>query len=160
MLFRSTTSAGPVTARAVVLATGGRALPRSASSMSRVNWTPDGFIGELFKTIGKYIAPPVGLKSPALWGTKAHIAELFGDCASAIRTEAKEFMFRYRSDDHWIEVFRTYYGPVLKAFESLDGTARAALTQDLKAMIARFNTARDGTMVVPSTYLQVVIIKR
>jgi hypothetical protein len=133
---------------------------RSGGKIGLANWTPDGFIGELFKTIGKFIAPPAGMKSPALWGTKQHIVELFGSAAWAIDAEVKPFMFRYLSDDHWIEIFRTYYGPVLKAFEALDADKQAALKNDLKALIARFNVARDGTMVVPSDYLQIVIVKR
>jgi ubiquinone/menaquinone biosynthesis C-methylase UbiE len=133
---------------------------RSQGKIGLANWTPDGFIGELFKTIGKYIASPAGLKSPALWGTKAHLDALFGREAWSVETETKTFMFRYLSDDHWIETFRTFYGPVLKTFEALDPQKREALTADLKILIGRFNTARDGTMVVPSTYLQAVIVKR
>ena len=133
---------------------------RPEGRIGLANWTPDGFIGHLFKTIGRYIPPPQDMKSPALWGTKAHISDLFGRDASAIRAETKTFMFRYRSDDHWIDIFRTYYGPVLKAFEMLDARKHEALTADLKSLIARFNAAHDGTMVVPSEYLQVVIVKR
>jgi SAM-dependent methyltransferase len=133
---------------------------RPQGKIGLANWTPGGFIGELFKTIGKYIAPPAGLKSPALWGTQAHLTALFGKEASAIRADVKEFMFRYRSDDHWIDIFRTYYGPVLKTFEALDTDAQRALTADLKTLIAHFNMARDGTMVVPGEYLQAVIVKR
>ena len=133
---------------------------RPQGKIGLANWTPNGFIGELFKTIGKYIAPPTGLKSPALWGTDAHITELFGQQAAAISSGPRMFMFRYRTDDHWIDVFRTYYGPVLKAFEAHDPIAQKALTADLKNLIGRFNIARDGTMVVPSEYLQVVIVKR
>ena len=133
---------------------------RSGGKIGLANWTPDGFIGDLFKTIGKFIAPPAGMKSPALWGTRDHIVDLFGHEASAIHTKVVPFMFRYLSDEHWIEIFRTYYGPVLKVFEALDAEKQAALTQDLKALIARFNVARDGTMVVPGDYLQVVIVKR
>jgi ubiquinone/menaquinone biosynthesis C-methylase UbiE len=133
---------------------------RPEGKIGLANWTPDGFIGELFRTIGRFIPPPTGMKSPALWGTEEHIGELFGRDAFAIGTEVIPFTFRYLSDDHWIEVFRTYYGPVLKAFEALDAAKQAALTQDLKALIARFNVAHDGTMVVPADYLQVVILKR
>ena len=133
---------------------------RSGGKIGLANWTPEGFIGQLFKTIGKFIPPPTDMKSPALWGTKAHLSELFGREASSIAAMPKTFMFRYRSDDHWIDIFKTYYGPVLKAFEALDSEARAALTKDLKALIARFNTAHDGTMVVPAEYLEAVIVKR
>jgi SAM-dependent methyltransferase len=133
---------------------------RPGGKIGLANWTPDGFIGQLFKTIGKFIPPPADMKSPALWGTKPHMAVLFGHDASAIRAESKNFMFRYRSDDHWIDVFKNYYGPVLKAFETLDSRYHPALTADLKTLIAQFNVADDGTMVVPGEYLQAVIVKR
>ena len=128
---------------------------RSRGKIGLANWTPDGFIGELFKTVGKYLPPPAGMKSPALWGTRTHIADLFGPKSCTVET--KKFMFRYRSADHWIDIFRTFYGPVLKAYESLDRKTGNALTADIKSLIARFNLADDGTMVVPSEYLQVVI---
>jgi ubiquinone/menaquinone biosynthesis C-methylase UbiE len=130
---------------------------RKGGKIGLSNWTPDGFIGELFKVVGQYVPPPAGLKSPALWGTKAHVMELFG--VSSCAAETKNFMFRYRSDDHWIGTFRTYYGPVLKAYDGLNEGARHALTADIKALIARFNRAGDGTMVVPAEYLQIVIEK-
>ena len=132
---------------------------RSGGKIGLANWTPDGFIGALFKIIGRYLPPPADMKSPALWGTREHIAELFGRQAVVTRAESRNFMFRYQHDDHWIEMFRTYYGPVLKAFESLDPVWHQALNADIKALIGRFNLARDGTMVVPSEYLQVVIEK-
>ena len=131
---------------------------RRQGKIGLANWTPGGFIGELFKTVGRYVPPPAGLKSPALWGTQAHILELFGREAS-FTAKARNFMFRYRSDDHWLGTFKTYYGPVRKAFESLDDEAGDALADDIKALIRWFNQARDGTMVVPAEYLQVVIEK-
>ena len=130
---------------------------REGGKIGLANWTPDGFIGELFKVIGKYLPPPAGMKSPALWGTKPHIQELF--TGASYQAHVKTFVFRYRSDDHWIGTFKTFYGPVLKAFESLDKAAGDALTADIKALIARFNRASDGTMVVPADYLQIVIEK-
>jgi SAM-dependent methyltransferase len=133
---------------------------RSKGKIGLANWTPGGFIGQLFKTIGKFIPPPADMKSPALWGTKEHIVTLFGREAYAIQAENRNFMFRYRSDDHWIDVFKNYYGPVLKTFETLDARLHPALIADLKTLIAQFNVARDGTMVVPGEYLQAVIVKR
>src|SRR5205807_4727516 len=84
------------------------------------NWTPEGFIGQVFKTLGKYLPPPHGVKSPALWGTNARLAELFGKDAAAIRIERRAFVFRYRSAEHFLDVFKTYYGPMLKAFAALE----------------------------------------
>ena len=124
------------------------------------NWTPDGFIGQLFKTIGKYMPPPAGVKSPALWGTGARITEFFGAQASSIQLEQRDFVFRYRSAQHWLDVFKSYYGPLLKTFGALDPETRRALTDDLFELIKRFNRSGDKTMVVPSEYLEVVVTRQ
>lgn len=133
---------------------------RSGGRIGLANWTPDGFIGQLFKTIGRHVAPPAGVESPALWGTRTRIAELFGAQAASTEMESRLYHFRYRSPQHWLEIFRSYYGPVLKAFGALDAAGQAALAQDLTALIARFNRATDGTMVAPSEYLEIVVTKR
>ncbi|MGY4830941.1 class I SAM-dependent methyltransferase [Sphaerotilaceae bacterium SBD11-9] len=144
---------------------------RTASEMLRVckpggkigmaNWTPEGFIGQLFKTIGKHVPPPAGVQSPALWGSRARLVELFEMQAASIHTEARHFVMRYRSPAHWLEIFRSYYGPVLKAFAALDtADKQAALEADLVALLARFNRADDGTLVAPSEYLQIVITRK
>jgi ubiquinone/menaquinone biosynthesis C-methylase UbiE len=132
---------------------------RPGGRIGLANWTPQSFIGELFKTIGKYVPPAPGVKAPALWGSEAHLASLFGSKAT-IAAERKTFVFRYKSPAHWVEMFRGYYGPVLKAFAAIDPPARDALEADLYALIGRFNTAEDGTVVVPGEYLQAVITKR
>jgi SAM-dependent methyltransferase len=124
------------------------------------NWTPDGFIGQVFKTLGKYLPPPAGAKSPALWGTEARISDMFGPAAASINTERRHFVFRYRSPEHFLDVFKNYYGPMLKAFAALDPTNQQGLRNDLLALIGRMNRAEDGTMVVPSEYLEIVITKR
>jgi SAM-dependent methyltransferase len=124
------------------------------------NWTPDGFIGQLFKTIGKHVPPPAGVKSPALWGMRGYIAETFGAQASSIVDEVRTFTFRYRSPQHWLDVFKSYYGPVLKAFAALPAPGQAALAADLLALIGRFNRSGDATMVVPGEYLEVVVTRR
>jgi SAM-dependent methyltransferase len=143
---------------------------QAASELARVckpggkiglaNWTHESFIGQLFKTIGKYIPPAAGVKSPALWGTKARLEELFGKAARAIRTTSREFAFRYRSPTHWIEVFRTYYGPMNKTFGALDAGKQAAFTRDLLALMERDNRSGDNTLVLPSEYLEVVIERK
>jgi ubiquinone/menaquinone biosynthesis C-methylase UbiE len=142
---------------------------RAAAEMVRVckrggkiglaNWTPEGFIGQLFKTIGKHLPPPVGAKSPALWGTRARIAELFEPHATSVKSAQRHFVFRYRTPEHWLEIFKTYYGPVLKAFAALEPAARAALQHDLLGLIERFNRSGDGSMVVPGEYLEIVITR-
>jgi len=124
------------------------------------NWTPEGFIGQLFKTIGKYQPPAAGVRPPALWGTRSWLNSTFGAQASAIAVEPRHFCFRYRSPRHFLGLFREYYGPVLKAFEALDATGRDALAQDILDLIASVNRSDDETMVVPGEYLEVVVTRR
>ncbi|HSC96740.1 MAG TPA: class I SAM-dependent methyltransferase [Burkholderiales bacterium] len=133
---------------------------RRGGRIGLANWTPEGFIGQLFKVIGAYIPAPAGLKSPALWGTEAHIAELFGAQAADIRAARKFFNFRYRSAAHWLEIFRDYYGPTHKAFAALDPVRQEALARDITALLNRLNTAGDASLVVPSEYLEVVIERK
>ena len=132
---------------------------KSGGKIGLASWTPEGFIGQVFKTIGHYLPPPPGARSPALWGTRARIAELFGLHAASITTAQRHFVFRYRSPAHWLEVFRNYYGPLLKAFAALEPASRAELERDLIALIERFNRARDGSMVAPAEYLEVVVTR-
>lgn len=143
---------------------------RAAAEMARVcrpggrigmaNWTPDGFIGQLFGTLGRHVPPPAGVKSPALWGTEARIAELFAGRTTGVEASRRDFVFRYRTPAHWLDTFRTWYGPLHKAFAALDAARQVALEQDVLALIGRFNRATDGTMVVPSAYLEVVVTRR
>jgi SAM-dependent methyltransferase len=132
---------------------------RSGGKIGLANWTPDSFIGQLFKTLGRYIPPAAGLRSPALWGDRQRLGELFAD-AGAIEVNERHFVLRYRSPQHWIETWRSIYGPLQKAFDTLDADKQQALHADLIALIGSLNAARDGTMVVPSTYLEVVVTKR
>ena len=132
---------------------------RSGGKIGMANWTPEGFIGQLFKTLGKHLPPPAGVKSPALWGTRARLEEMFGGAAE-IDAQPRMFVFRYRSPEHWLEVFKTFYGPMLKAFAALDAAKQAALRNDLLLLVGQFNRATDGTMVVRSEYLEVVITRR
>jgi ubiquinone/menaquinone biosynthesis C-methylase UbiE len=132
---------------------------KSGGKIGLANWTPEGFIGQVFKTLGKYIPPPAGAKSPLLWGTRARLTEMFAPVATSIEIEPRHFNFRYRSAEHFLDVFKTYYGPMLKAFAALDEANQTGLKNDLHALIARMNKADDGTMVVPSEYLQVVVTK-
>ena len=142
---------------------------RAAAEMIRVckphgkiglaNWTPESFVGQLFKIIGKHVPPATGLASPALWGTRERIDELFGACSSTMQMQRRNFVFRYRSPEHWLEVFRSYYGPMLKAFAALDSSAQAALHDDLIALAEQFNRSGDDSMVVPSEYLEIVVTR-
>lgn len=133
---------------------------RSGGRIGMANWTPEGFIGRLFKVIGAHVAPPAGVKSSALWGTEPYIAELFGAQASDIQCKRRIFNFRYKSAAHWVQIFRDFYGPTHKAFASLQGEAHAALERDIVKLLDGMNTAGAQSLVVPGEYLEVVVTKR
>ena len=132
---------------------------RDGGRIGLANWTPEGFIGQLFKMVGSYVPPPAGVKSPALWGTEPHIVSLFGSKAANITCVRRIFNFRYLSSAHWIQMFRDYYGPVHKAFAALDSAQQAALERDIAALLDRLNVAGVHSLVVPAEYLEVVIVK-
>ncbi len=129
---------------------------RPGGVIALANWTPESFIGHVFRTIGRYVPPPAGVKSPALWGSEARLRELFGNGISALRAERRTYTFRYRSAAHWLEVFRSYYGPLLKAFAALDQAGQNGLARDLTALLEASNTGGSATLAVPSEYLEVV----
>lgn len=133
---------------------------RPGGRLGLANWTPEGFIGRLFKVIGAHVPPPAGLKSPALWGTKQHLVDLFGAGAAQVRCEKRMFNFRYRSPAHWVQVFRDFYGPTHKAFAALDTAGQQALERDITALLEDMNTAGRDSLVVPAEYLEVVITKQ
>ena len=133
---------------------------RPGGKIGLVTHTPEGYIGNVFRVIGKHVPPPAGLRSPIQWGTEERLRELFGDAIAELRPEKRHMTFRYRSPQTWVDYWRRYYGPTLKAFEAVGEEGRAALEADLLENIARFNRADDGTMVVPSEYLETVIVVR
>jgi ubiquinone/menaquinone biosynthesis C-methylase UbiE len=143
---------------------------KAASELARVckpggkiglaNWTPASFVGQLFKTIGKYVPPPPGIKPAGLWGTKPRLEDLFRGTAKEVVATAREFVFRYRSPAHWLEIFRTYYGPMTKTFAALQPDKQTAFTNDVLALLELGNRANDGTLVLPSEYLEVIVVKR
>jgi SAM-dependent methyltransferase len=130
---------------------------KSGGRIGLANWTPSSFVGEIFKLLGRYVPPPAGIRSPALWGTEDRLRELFGTRLDSIAIEHRNFVFRYRSADHWLDVFRTFYGPMQKAFGALDSTKQESLAADLIALAERFNRATDGSLVAPGQYVEVVI---
>ena len=130
---------------------------RVGGRIGLANWTPDGFIGQLFKTIGKHVPPAAGLKSSALWGTEEHLITLFPDCE--IRLSKQIFNFRYRSAAHWLDVFKTFYGPTNRAFAALDAGKQAALEIDIVQLLDKMRWPDKETLVVPSEYIQAVITK-
>ncbi len=133
---------------------------RPGGRIGLVAHTPEGFIGQLFKTNARHVPPPAGLRSPVLWGTEERLRELFADDIAEIRVERRTFAFRYPSPKAYLDYWRRFYGPTMKAFEAVGEAGSAALEADLIDLIERFNRASDGTMVVPSEYLEVVIVTR
>ncbi len=133
---------------------------RPGGRIGLVTHTPDGFIGQLFRTNATHVPPPVGLGSPAAWGTDERLHELFGDVSTEIRSFRRTYVFRYRSPEEFLRYWRTYCGPTMKAFEAVGETGCDSLQADLLALIARFNRAEDGTMIVPAEYLETVIVRR
>ena len=132
---------------------------RPGGKIGLVNWTPEGFLGDFFRTMGKHVPPPAGVRSPMLWGSEAHLHTIFGDGITALTATRRMFVFRQRSSRAWIDYFRTFYGPTLKAFEALDSAGQDALIADLEALIARHNAASDGTIAVHAEYLEVVAVR-
>jgi hypothetical protein len=133
---------------------------RPGGRIGLANWTPDGFVGQMFKAIGRQLPPPAGAQPPSLWGVEAHLRSLFGEHAAAIKLTPRVFNFRYRSAAHFIDIFRTWYGPVHKAFAALPADKAAALENDLTELLNRTNRAGAGTLVVPSEYLEIVVTRR
>lgn len=132
---------------------------KPGGQIGMANWTPGSFIGQLFKTLGKHVTPPAGVQSPAQWGSQAWLDETFSASATTIQVTLRHFNFRYRSPAHFIDVFRTLYGPVHKAFLSLDADGQAALEADILALIAEFNIATDGSMDAAAEYAEIIITK-
>ena len=133
---------------------------RSGGRIGLAAHTPEGFVGQLFKTYANHVPPPVGLRSPVLWGTEERLRELFGEEIADMRVAKRHYVFRYRSAKAYLEYWRRYYGPTMKSFDAVGEAGRAALETDMLELIARFNRADDGSMVVPSEYLEAVIVRR
>lgn len=129
---------------------------RPGGTIGLANWTPEGFVGGMFRATAQHIPPPPGLRPPGYWGTEAGLADLLGDGVTELRIERRAFTFRFPSPDAWLTFFRTWFGPVKVTFGSLDANAQAAFAADLLANVAAHNRATDGTMVAPSEYLEVV----
>ena len=143
---------------------------RAAAELARVcrpggriglaNWAPGGFIDQMFRVVARHLPPPPGLTAPCQWGTQAHLRELFGATVGEIRVTARVFNFRYRSAAHFIEVFRSWYGPVHKAFAALPPAGAAAFERDLTELLESGNRGGSGSLLVPSDYLEAVLVRR
>lgn len=133
---------------------------RPGGTIALASWTPEGFIGELFRTVGAHVPPPAGVPSPMLWGTESHLRGLFGEEICSLELEERTFTFRFASAEEFVAFFRQWYGPTLKAFAALEGTARDALERDLVALARRFDRLGDGATAIPATYTEAVAVRR
>jgi hypothetical protein len=131
---------------------------RAGGRIGLANWTHDGFAGQLFKTFGKYLPPPAGVKSPALWGTQAGLDHLFQ--GHSMQATHQQINFRYKSAAHWLEISKAYFGPTNRAFAALDAGKQDELQADLTDLLGRMNRGGQDTLIVPSEYLEVVVTKR
>ncbi|MBP5954395.1 class I SAM-dependent methyltransferase [Pseudomonas anatoliensis] len=133
---------------------------RRGGRIGLANWTPEGFVGQMFKTLGRHLPPPAGAQPPSNWGTEVWLHKHFDDQDFVVQVTRREFNFRYRSAAHFIDIFRHWYGPVHKAFAALPPESGQALESDLADLLNRLNRAGEDSLVVPSEYLEVVINKR
>ncbi|HXQ89137.1 MAG TPA: class I SAM-dependent methyltransferase [Solirubrobacterales bacterium] len=140
--------------------------PKTAAELLRVtrpggrigmaNWTPGGSVGQMFQTIAKHAPPPPGVEPPLRWGDEGSVRELLGDGVSEISFERRLSRQPFRSADHYIEFFRTYFGPTQTAYERVGPEGEEALTSDLRSFLEAANTAGDRAMVLEAEYLQVI----
>src|SRR5512133_215835 len=133
---------------------------RPGGTIALASWTPDGFLGDLFRTMASHVPPPAGIRSPMLWGTESHVRGLFGDHIASLESVERTFTFRFGSADEFVSFFRTWYGPTLKAFESLDADRSEALERDLVELANRHDRLGTGAIAIPTAYLEAVAIKR
>jgi ubiquinone/menaquinone biosynthesis C-methylase UbiE len=133
---------------------------RPGGRIGMANWTPDGFWGQAFALQARYVPPPAGVRPPTEWGTESRLRELFGDAVESLRITRRSALFRYRSSGHWIEVFRTYFGPVMRTLEALEEARRSQYLKDLDATLNRFSRSAGETLVLSADYLEVVMVKR
>jgi len=132
---------------------------RPGGQIGMANWTPDGFVGQLFVLMGRYVPLPPGVPPPPLWGTLPYCEALFGDVVTSVQAQHRDFVFRYESPEHFIDVFRRYYGPTHRLYEALPADRAAAFHADFLQLIGRFNRSNDGTAVIPSRYLELVVTR-
>jgi SAM-dependent methyltransferase len=122
-------------------------------------WTPDGFIGEMLKVVAAHVPPPPGVASPLLWGSRPYLSGLFGDSIDWLDCTERTFTFRFRSAEAFVDYFRTYYGPTLKAFEAVGGGGADALFADLVDLVRRHAGVRAGAVAIPATWLETVAVR-
>jgi ubiquinone/menaquinone biosynthesis C-methylase UbiE len=129
---------------------------RPGGRIGLVNWTPEGWVGAMFKAVGRHVPPPQGVRPGTRWGTDAGVRELLGDGVTDLQTTREEFVWRFESEDQYLDLFRRYYGPTVKAFEALEEAGQRALRADLLEVLSQYAQPVDGTLLVPAEYLQAI----
>ena len=130
---------------------------RPGGIIAMANWTPAGFIGQMFKTMGAHVTPPAGMPSPLLWGVEENVRQRLGEGISRLESKPQMLKFAFPfSPAEVVEHFRSFYGPTQKAFGTLDESKQAALRKDLEQLWSTHNRATDGTTDVDSEYLEVI----
>jgi SAM-dependent methyltransferase len=133
---------------------------RPGGTIALASWTPDGYLGDFFRTMAGHVPPPAGVRSPMLWGTESHLRDLFGDGIASLDAVERKFTFRFPAAMEFVSYFRTWYGPTLKAFASLDDESREALERDLVELAVRHDRLGTDAIAIPATYLEAVAIRR
>lgn len=133
---------------------------RPGGRIGLANWTPDGFVGGMLRTVGRYVTPPPGVQPATRWGDEAYLRDLFSDGVTSLHITRRAHAFRYHSPEHFTRYFLTHYGPTERAFAAIDETAQRDMTRDLTDLARQFNVADDGTLVAPADYVEVIAIRR
>jgi SAM-dependent methyltransferase len=142
--------------------------PRAAAELARVcraggriglaSWTPDSMAGEMFRILSRYVPPPPGLTPPSHWGTPEGVEALLGARCAVVHAERRAFVMRFASPEHWLEVFRNWFGPVRAAFEALDPGRQDELARELVLHLRRHDRSGGESLVAPMHYLEVVAV--
>lgn len=132
---------------------------RPGGTIALANWTPDSFIGDMFRTVGRHLPPPAGVKPPILWGTEERVRQLLGDGTAELSMRRRTFTFRFRSPADFVDFFRTNYGPTIASFAALDATAQSRLADDLTSLVQRYDRLGGAPVAIPSEYLEVVAVR-
>jgi ubiquinone/menaquinone biosynthesis C-methylase UbiE len=128
---------------------------RPGGTVALASWTPEGFIGDLFRLVGKFAPPPAGVQPPALWGSEEHVRRLLAGAADA-RAERSTFTFRFGTAEEFTDFFITHYGPTLKAAESLDPVARERFREEFIELVRSHDDDVEGSVAVAAEYLTVI----
>jgi ubiquinone/menaquinone biosynthesis C-methylase UbiE len=132
---------------------------RPGGRIALATWTADGFIGEMLEVVAAHVPPPPGAPSPIRWGSESYLRELLGDRIEALVATERTFTFRFRSAAAFVDYFRTFYGPTVKAFEAAGAAGGDPLFTDLVELVHRYARTASGPVAIPATYLETVAVR-